>query len=1548
MPSVPSDPRSSEEALSSTGVGEELDEVEVSGAFVAPPSGTRAAGDEPPPILDGPYEVFEKIGHGGFGIVFRGRELGPAGKPVAIKVLKPGMDSAAVLARFDAEQNALSRMNHPGIARCYGSGLTRRGRSFFAMELVEGVPISDYCRDRALSLAEKLTLFREVCGAIQHAHDCGVLHRDLKPANILVGEIDGKPTPKVIDFGLAKALDSPLTEHTLATEERQFLGTLEYMSPEQASRDAAGFGPASDLYALGVVLHELLVGEPPFSRTQVSSREELLRQIREIDPARPSSRRPRRSRGEDDRGASGSEEVRLLPGRELPRDLDWIVLKALEKEPARRYGSPRELSDDLGRLLEHRVIRARPPSVIDRLRKMVRRNRASLTTFLLLLLATGGASWAFVERRQAIRESGPVGELRALETSRALLSSPLRTVFRHPEEVRARKLWIAEVQRLVDGVADHQATLEGLREATPAEGVGSREQVLAELLARLQLLQDQLAPAIRAVERAEDALSHPLWAEVLRASPELPAADPGLLPLGRNGQGLQEFALVADPTVVFVLVPGGAFTLDESESLPATGSSPEVGSTEVRVSPFLIARTPITNAQYERYRRSSGLAAGVRRFEGDLPVEYGSDPRYGDHPAVNLSWTDLHAEPSPESPRGGYLRWAGLVLPTEAEWRWAAGGSTAPPWGEEGESGLVEPRSVMDPILASRPGRYGTIGQGTNISEWCFDRFAAARTLGGLDPTGPRVGERRRVVGGNWRMDPAEDRPLLTRGADPGEGSPVIGFRPVRPLPSMSGDFDGDGRCDRTDSDDDGDGLPDLADPSPLNPDADGDGLLDGDDPSVLDSDGDGDGIPDGLDPAPLDPFQCGDSDQDGCDDCTSGVFDPMRDGPDEDGDGTCDSEQSERLEWIGSNEQGYPLFRLRKCPEIELVRIPGGPTARLGADGGPLSIEPYFIATREVTNRQYRRFLAESGTTILPPPAPTAAGFPADHFTNPLYDDHPVVLVSWADLHASDGFLAWAGLELPDESEWEHAAAGGRSREFPWGVEPPFSQDTGLANLGGSYDSWPFTNPTLDRTLRRRAGPFGTFGQGGNVAELCRESDGTGRSSSATLRAWDGDAAGYFGLSLALDEDTLVIGAPLLTYEFQNAGGCVYVYRHDPDRGGWRPEAHLSHREEKSYGFGSAVAIFGDHLAIGAPLHHEDGDDANAHGAVFMYRRAGGRWTLEQTLQLDRPSSYAQHGISLALDGEVLAVGAYGQNTVEDYAGVVTVYEREGSRWVPQQVLTASDPAPTAQFGRSVAIAGDSLLVGADGAPFDGQAGMGSAYLFQRDGSGWREVQRFQPAQTGTRQAFGTGVALGSRWLAITSPADAGKRGSASVYREDASTGRWTLERVLRDPAGDDASAYALGYTIDLRGDRVLLGASQGGSDPVRSRVFRYDPDRRDWIDEPLGLASPWAGAATRGILGERHDVHALIHGREGGSLQRESVVQVFSRVPVDPLREAGEVARFRPMPVARGASWRTLRFNRCLISSRIERPEDYRDEALGFRPALRISPGAPRATGD
>jgi serine/threonine protein kinase/Flp pilus assembly protein TadD len=395
---------------------------------------------EGPGTRVGPYKLLQQVGEGGMGVVYLAEQQEPVRRRVALKIIKPGMDSRQVIARFEAERQALALMDHQNIARVLDAGTTAGGRPYFVMELVKGVPITKFCDEQHLTPRERLELFVPVCQAIQHAHQKGIIHRDLKPSNVLVALYDGRPVPKVIDFGVAKAIEQRLTERTLFTQLGQVVGTLEYMSPEQAELNQLDIDTRSDIYSLGVLLYELLTGTTPLERQRLRSAAftEMLRMIREEEPPKPSTRLS----ASGDKLPSISAQRKTEPAkltRLVRGELDWIVMKALEKDRARRYETANGFARDIERYLADEPVSACPPSAAYRLGKLLRRHKgpvlAAALVFCALLAGMAGTTLGLLG-----------AEARRQEAERARADEAGQRRLAQANEVRAQRAAEAEKQ----------------------------------------------------------------------------------------------------------------------------------------------------------------------------------------------------------------------------------------------------------------------------------------------------------------------------------------------------------------------------------------------------------------------------------------------------------------------------------------------------------------------------------------------------------------------------------------------------------------------------------------------------------------------------------------------------------------------------------------------------------------------------------------------------------------------------------------------------------------------------------------------------------------------------------------------------------------------------------------------------------------------------------------------------------------------------------------------------------------------------------------------
>lgn len=484
----------------------------------AAPPGPSAEDDLPAddslPERIGPYRVLRQIGKGGMGVVYQVAQDEPVERTLALKLIKVGMDTREVIARFQSERQALALMNHPSIAQVFDAGATEQGRPWFAMEYVSGIPITKYCDQNRLPIRERLELFVRVCEGLQHAHQKGIIHRDIKPSNVLVTSLDGAPAPKIIDFGVAKATSRRLTEDTLQTELGQLIGTPEYMSPEQADLTNLDVDTRTDVYSLGVMLYELLAGVQPFEKKDLRwANYERMRQIlRDKEPPRPSTRVGILARSTGEPASNRQAETPALV-RELKGDLDWITMKALEKDRTRRYASASELAADIQRYLADEPVEARPPSPRYRAEKFVRRHKAAvLAAAAFVVLLVGVAVTTTYQSIQVARERDRAN--REAEAARQV-SQFLVDLFEVSEPGEAQGNTVTAREILDQGARRISTGLAG-QPRTQARLMGTMGKVYARLG-----LYDQAAPLLEGARELQQTAVGQESVEALGAAREL-------------------------------------------------------------------------------------------------------------------------------------------------------------------------------------------------------------------------------------------------------------------------------------------------------------------------------------------------------------------------------------------------------------------------------------------------------------------------------------------------------------------------------------------------------------------------------------------------------------------------------------------------------------------------------------------------------------------------------------------------------------------------------------------------------------------------------------------------------------------------------------------------------------------------------------------------------------------------------------------------------------------------------------------------------------------
>lgn len=706
----------------------------------------------------GPYTIVGKLGEGGFGNVYHARQSEPVRRDVAVKVLKKGMDSRQILGRFEIERQTLAMMDHSGIAKIFDAGRTSTGQPYFVMELVKGIPITKYCNNQKLPIDERVRLFIDVCHAVQHAHHKGVIHRDLKPSNILVTIGDERAKPVVIDFGVAKTTQGPLGEQTVVTQMHQVIGTPLYMSPEQAEMSSLDIDTRADIYSLGVILYELLCGTTPFSRESLRGTAlSVARKLQEVDPPRPSQRLTEDAEKAQNL-ASKLGETSVSLQRSLRSELDWIVMKCLEKQRGKRYPTVSGLAQDLQRYLDDEPVQARRSTVVYSLQKLAAKHRLVAISALLIFasMATGTvvSMYMYFQAQQRARDVlrlADLNEIISLEQEiPGLVTTPL---LKRKSQMRS---WLDRVQVPMARIDDHRRTLERLT------AIGRRENskdVFATLEYQWQFdNQQELVQRLKAfsgsqgrvaqVQRwhnaspSEQAMKE-AWA---RCMADLEKTQPtwqvkerfGLYPIGKSPHsGLWEFvdlntglaptdtSAMPEPTdgVVYVLVPGGTFMMGSPPE--EAGRAPSEHQHPARVSPFLIAKYEFTQAQWIRIM---GFVQKTE-FPGELKP-------------TAASWFEA---------RDCCLQIM-AELPTEAQWEFACRAHSAGPYaGSIEDLGWFDANSAKNAEVKSdkelkeigrkMPNDFNLFDMHGNAHEWVFDaydkNFYHSPEAQSLDPVRP-------------------------------------------------------------------------------------------------------------------------------------------------------------------------------------------------------------------------------------------------------------------------------------------------------------------------------------------------------------------------------------------------------------------------------------------------------------------------------------------------------------------------------------------------------------------------------------------------------------------------------------------------------------------------------------------------------------------------------------------------------------------------------------------------------------------------------------------
>lgn len=688
----------------------------------------------------GPYKLLQEIGHGGFGVVYLAEETETINRRVALKIIKPGMGSKEVIARFEAERQALAMMDHDNIAKVFGGGTTEDGLPFFVMELVKGIPITEYCSQKKLEPEQCLHLFIAVCRGVQHAHQKGIIHRDLKPSNILVAEYDHHPVVKIIDFGVAKALNQRLTEKTLFTNYGSIIGTIQYMSPEQAKFNQLDVDTRSDVYSLGAVLYELLTGNTPISKERVKSAsfEEVIRWIREEEPSKPSTKVG--GSGTPNDAAVGFGTGRF--SRMIRGDLDWIVMKSLEKDRDRRYHTASDLADDLQRFIDQEPVLASPPSFLYKADKFVRRNRSAVSVaglFALLLIFIGALllQWQF-DRLDSKRKSAEI------RVAKLTLDRNQRE---HRERQRAEKLTnktIPEIESLVKSGQTHEAFQLLKVSATEFPNDSRLRNLMADVSSRWVIRSE---PSNARVSLWKYDSDEPKPTAIATTPVSIDVAK-GFYRFRIELEGYERVEGMAGPEEVSLMRK-----LDPEGSLPDGMVRIPASMVAGINDDFLLDRFEVTNRQFKEFVQSGGYRRGgawksvvgfgdsweakVAKFVDETGKP---GPRFwkngtflpgtGDQPVVGINWAEAAV----------YAAFRKKRLPSIHHWNHASG--------QDATSAMIpksnlESKGLLPVGKSGSLGPYGTFDMFGNAAEWCFNSYGkSSRTTGGSSFAGPDYGLR--------------------------------------------------------------------------------------------------------------------------------------------------------------------------------------------------------------------------------------------------------------------------------------------------------------------------------------------------------------------------------------------------------------------------------------------------------------------------------------------------------------------------------------------------------------------------------------------------------------------------------------------------------------------------------------------------------------------------------------------------------------------------------------------------------------------------------------